>query len=168
MFATDIYRPAEWHDYFVMIGSAAAVLTGLVFVALSLNLNTLLRDVMHRARSIGTLTNFGGIFVVSAVALMGNQTHVSIAIAWLVVALTAGFVYVRPWPTTRLASPPTTLTSLRFATGSALYVGEIVGSILLLAGAMAGLYLAASAMTLLAVYSVTGAWLLVVGARVED
>ena len=50
-----------------MLGGAAAVLTGLVFVALSLNLSVLLRDVMHRARSIGTLTNFGGIFIVCAV-----------------------------------------------------------------------------------------------------
>jgi hypothetical protein len=38
MFAGDIYRPEEWHDFFVMLGGAAAVLTGLVFVALSLNL----------------------------------------------------------------------------------------------------------------------------------
>jgi hypothetical protein len=161
----DIYRPVEWHDFFVMVGGAAAVLTGLVFVALSLNVNVLLRDLMHRARSIGTLTNFAAIFLVCAVALMGTQTHISLAVVWLVVALTAGYVYVRPWPATRRVSPPTMLASLRFMTGSALYVAEIVGSILLLSGATAGLYIAASAMTLLAVYSVTGAWLLVVGAQ---
>ena len=80
MFAADIYRPAEWHDFFVMVGGAAAVLTGLVFVALSLNLHLLLTDPMHRARSIGTLTNFGGVFLIAAIALMGEQTHVSIAI----------------------------------------------------------------------------------------
>jgi hypothetical protein len=78
--AADVDRPQEWHDFFVMVGSAAAVLTGSVFVALSLNLNVLLQDVMHRARSIGTLTNFGGIFVVSAVALMGSETDISLAV----------------------------------------------------------------------------------------
>jgi hypothetical protein len=34
---TDIYRPDEWHDFFLTVGGASAVLTGLVFVALSLN-----------------------------------------------------------------------------------------------------------------------------------
>jgi hypothetical protein len=52
-------------------------------------------------------------------------------------------------------------------TGSALYLGEAVGAVLLISGLTAGLYVAASSMTLLAVYSVTGAWLLVVGARNE-
>ncbi len=46
-------------------------------------------------------------------------------------------------------------------------LGEIAGSVLILSGVTAGLYLAASSMTLLAVYSVTGAWLLVVGARID-
>jgi len=91
-----------------MLGGAAAVLTGLVFVALSLNLSVLLRDVMHRARSIGTLTNFGGIFIVCAVALMGDQTHVSIGVVWLVVSVGVGFVYVRPWPATRRAGSAVT------------------------------------------------------------
>src|SRR3954453_18745984 len=123
MFAADIYRPAEWHDFFVMVGGAAAVLTGLVFVALSLNLHLLLTDPMHRARSIGTLTNFGGVFLIAAIALMGEQTHVSIAIVWILVAMVAGFVYVRPWPTTHRASP-STLNFVRFTTGTVLYAGE--------------------------------------------
>src|SRR3954465_13289731 len=111
MLAADIYRPEEWHDFFVMVGGAAAVLTGLVFVALSLNLDVLLRDVMHRSRSIGTLTNFSGIFAISAVALMGDQTHVSLGVAWLLVSIVAGFVYVRPWPTTRRVSPSSSTTT---------------------------------------------------------
>jgi hypothetical protein len=165
MLAADVYRPAEWHDFFVMLGGAAAVLTGLVFVALSLNLDALLPDVTHRARSIGTLTNFGGIFVISAVALMGDQTHVSIGIAWLLVSIAAGFVYVRPWPTTRRVGPPSTVTTARFVAGTALYLGEVVGAVLIISGVTAGLYIAASSMTLLTVFSVTGAWLLVLGAR---
>jgi modulator of FtsH protease len=164
MLAADIYRPAEWHDFLLMVGGAAAVLTGLVFVALSLNLDVLLRDPLHRSRSIGTLTNFGAIFLMSAVALMGDPSHVAIGIVWVLVSIAGGFVYDHPWPTTRRASP-STLTTVRFITGSVLYLGLVGGSVLLLAGAIAGLYPAASSMILLAVYSVTGAWLLVVGAR---
>jgi hypothetical protein len=131
---------------------------------LLLNVDVLLRDATHRARSIGTLTNFAAIFLMSAVALMGDQSHVSIGIVWLLVSIGGGFVYDRPWPITRRASP-STLTTVRFVIGSALYVGLVVGAVLLLSGVTAGLYVAASSMIILTVYSVTGAWLLVAGAR---
>jgi hypothetical protein len=100
---------------------------------------------------------------------MGHQTHVSPGIVWLLVFIGAGFAYVRPWPTTRRMSPPPTVaSSARFMIGGALYLEAAVGSILLLSGVTAGLYVAASSLTLLAVYSVTGAWLLVLGARDES
>jgi len=166
MLAADIYRPDEWHDFFLMVGGAAAVLTGLVFVALSLDLGGILGDAMHRARSIGTLTNFAAIFVICALALIGDQNHVTIGVGWLLVSLGAALVYVYPWPTARRASP-STLTFLRFMTGSTLYAGELVGSLMLIGGVPAGLYVAAVSMTLLAAYSVSGAWLLLVGARTE-
>jgi hypothetical protein len=162
--AADIYRPGEWHDFFVMVGGAAAVLTGLVFVALLLNLGVILRDAMHRARSIGTLTNFASIFVICALALMGDQNHVTIGIEWLLVSIGAALVFVYPWPTARRASH-STLTFVRFMTGNTLYLGELVGSVMLISGAIAGLYVAAVSMTLLAVYAGSGAWLLLVGAR---
>ena len=49
MIALDAYRPDQWHDFFVMVGGGAVVLTGLVFVALSLNVN-----VVTQTRRIGT------------------------------------------------------------------------------------------------------------------
>jgi hypothetical protein len=47
MRAADIFRPDQWHDFLVMVGGAAAALTGLVFVALSLNLEIVVRDATH-------------------------------------------------------------------------------------------------------------------------
>jgi hypothetical protein len=156
-----VYRPDQWRDFFVMVGGAAAVLTGLVFVALSLNLGIILGDAMHRSRSIGTLTNFTGIFVVCALALMGGQNHAAIGTEWLVVSISAAFVFVYPWPRARRESP-STLMLVRFITGISLYVAQIVGSAILLFGATAGLYIAAASMTFLAIYSISGAWLLLV------
>jgi len=51
--AVDIYRPEQWHDFFVMVGGGAAALTGLVFVALSLNLESIAKDATHRYRANG-------------------------------------------------------------------------------------------------------------------
>ncbi|MGA8923146.1 MAG: hypothetical protein WB682_08365 [Candidatus Dormiibacterota bacterium] len=41
---TDIYRPDQWHDYFITVGGASAALTGLVFVAMSLNPGVIAQD----------------------------------------------------------------------------------------------------------------------------
>lgn len=71
--ALDVYRPDEWHDFFVMVGGSAAVLTGLVFVAMSLNVNVIAEDATHRYRAIGTLTGITATFVICALALMGGQ-----------------------------------------------------------------------------------------------
>jgi hypothetical protein len=40
MLSAEVYQPEQWHDFFVMVGGAAAALAGLVFVALSLNLTS--------------------------------------------------------------------------------------------------------------------------------
>jgi hypothetical protein len=80
--APDVYRPDEWHDFFLTVGGAAAVLTGLVFVAMSINLNDVTRDSTHRFRAIGTLTGFIAAFVICSLALMGGQGHVALGVEW--------------------------------------------------------------------------------------
>jgi hypothetical protein len=37
MVAADIYRPEQWTNFFLLVGTGAVTLTGLVFVAMSLN-----------------------------------------------------------------------------------------------------------------------------------
>ena len=56
MVAVDVYRAAQWHDFFVMVGTGAAALTGLVFVAMSLNVAAITQDATHRYRAVGNLT----------------------------------------------------------------------------------------------------------------
>ena len=113
MFALDAYRPDQWHDFFVMVGGGAVVLTGLVFVALSLNVNVVTDDATHRYRAIDTLTAMTGIFVICAFALIGGQDHRAVGIEWLVVAAISiavlfltGYVQAVCWigGTPRLAS----------------------------------------------------------------
>jgi modulator of FtsH protease len=147
-----------------MVGGATAALSGLVFVALSLNIGVILRDATHRSRSIGTLTNFTGIFTVCALALMGGQNHAAIGAEWLVVSIGAAVVFVYPWPRARRESP-STLMLVRFITAISLYVAQVVGSAILVLGATAGLCIAAASMTFLAIYSISGAWLLLVSAH---
>src|SRR5215510_1227026 len=94
MLALDAYRPDQWHDFFVMVGGSAAVLTGLVFVALSLNVNVVTEDATHRYRAIDTLSGMIGVFVLCALVLMGGQDHRAVGIEWLVVAAVSFAIYL--------------------------------------------------------------------------
>jgi hypothetical protein len=146
MLGADTFRPDQWHDFFITVAGAAAVLTGLVFVALSLNLGAVIPDPTHRYRAIGTLSNFAGIFVLCTFAF-------------------AGTVYVSGYLRARSkGGSPTTLSVLRTLTGTMLYAALFIGAVVLVFGSTVGLYIAGVAMVLLGVYSVSGAWLLVVAA----
>ena len=161
---TDIYRPDQWHDYFITMGGASAALTGLVFVAMSLNPNVIAQDETHRRRAVGTLVGFAAIFVICALGVMGGQDHRAIGLEWLVVSAAAAVVYVYGYiQAIRLGESSVGLRSRRLVGGTALHVVEIVGAALLLSGYIAGLYVAAISMVGLLVYMISGAWLLIMG-----
>jgi modulator of FtsH protease len=139
MSSADAYQPEQWRDFFLMVGGAAAILTGLVFVALSLNLDAVMSDATHRYRAIGTLANFAGIFVVCALVLMGGQTYTAVGWEWLIISTLAGAVYVYGYLRARRGSgSPTTLSVLRTASGTGLYLVQVAGSILILSGRRRG------------------------------
>jgi integrase len=67
-------NPEQWTSFFVLVGSGSAALAGLVFVAITINLRGVAEDATHRYRAINMLTGFSSAFIVSALALMGQQT----------------------------------------------------------------------------------------------
>ena len=160
------FDPKQWHDFFIMVGGSAAALTGLVFVAMTLNLAAITRDATHLHRAIGTMTGFVAIFMVCALALMGDQTDVAIGIEWLVVMSAATAVYVYGYVRAiRSHGSATGLTPLRLVLGTGFYVVGIVGAAILAAGQGLGAYVAAVAMVGLVGFVISGAWLLIVGVR---
>lgn len=161
----DIYRPDQWHDYFITVGGAAAALTGLVFVAMSLNLKVIAQDATHRYRAVGTLAGFTAIFVISGLGVMGGQDHRAIGLEWLIVAAGAMAEYVYGYiQARRCGTSSVGLGSFRLVAGTALHLTEIAGAVLLLTGEIAGLYLAATSMIGLLAFMISGAWLLIMGA----
>jgi hypothetical protein len=164
----EIYRPAEWHDFFIMVGGAAAALTGLVFVAISLNVDVVAGDPTHRHRAIGTLTGFTAVFTICALGVMGGQDYRALGVEWLLVACAGAFVYVYGYvQAIRLGGSSVGIRSHRLIGGTSLYLTEVVGAALLLAGNVHGLYVAAIAMVLLLAFMITGAWLLIMGISEE-
>jgi hypothetical protein len=159
-----VFDLGQWDDFFVMVGGGAAALTGLVFVAMTLNLASITQDATHRYRAIGTLAGFVAIFVICALALMGGQGRRGVGIEWLVVAAIAAVIYVYGYVrATRSGGSSAGLGAIRLVGGTACYVAEIAGAILLTAGQVAGLYVASVAMVAYVAFSVSGAWLLIIG-----
>jgi hypothetical protein len=163
--APDIYRPDQWHDFFLTVGGGAAALTGLVFVAMSLNLGVIAQDATHRNRAIGTLVGFTGAFMICALAVMGGQDHVAVGIEWAVVAGIEASVAINGYiQAIRRGGSSVGLQLMRLVTGTACYVAEFAGALALTLGYVAGLYVAAIAMVIMLAFTISGAWLLIVGA----
>ena len=138
-----MFNLGQWHDFFVMVGGGAAALTGLVFVAMTLNLASIRQDATHRHRAIGTLAGFVAIFAICALALMGGQRHQAVGTEWLVVATGAAVIYVYGYvQAMRSGGSSAGLGAGRLVSGTACYVAEIAGMVLMTAGQVAGLYVA--------------------------
>lgn len=58
-----------------MTGGGAAALAGLVFVAMSINLDVVAQDATHRLRAVNMLAGFTAAFIICALVLTGGQSH---------------------------------------------------------------------------------------------
>jgi hypothetical protein len=87
---------AEWHDFFLLAGTAAVTLVGLLFVSLSFNLDILLHDrhahLLAHARS--TMMGYMFVLMMSLLLLAPNATVrelglflILFSLVWLVVSL---------------------------------------------------------------------------------
>ncbi len=158
-----VYDPSQWHDFFVMVGGGAAALTGLVFVAMTLNVAAIRDDAAHRYRAVGTLTGFAATFVICAMALMGGQDSRAIGTEWLVVSAIAAIVYGGGYARAiRTGGTRAAIRGNRVAFGTVCCVVEIAGAALLIGGDSIGLYIAAVGMVVFVAFMITGAWLLIV------
>lgn len=155
---------ASWRDYFVMVGGAAAALTGLVFVAMSLNLHEIVSDLTHRYRAIGTLVGLVSAFTISALALVAPRNHVWLGVEWAAVSVPAGAMYLYGYIGARRSGGSTVGMGRSRILGSMVcFVVEEVGAVLLAAGHLVGLDVAAVALVLYFSFLVSGAWFLIVG-----
>jgi len=162
MLAADIFRPEQWTDFFLLVGTGAVTLTGLVFVAMSLNLKAIAIDATHRYRAINTLTGLALVFMRCALVLMGAQNHRSIGAELFIVSGISAAIFVRGYAQAIRMSSGLQLS--RIVNGSLIHLAEMVGAALFFFGHLPGLYIAAVAMLVNTCYMISAAWLLVIGA----
>lgn len=159
----------QWNNFFLMVGGGAAALAGLVFIAMSINLPIITRDATHKNRAIATLTGFTAVFMICAFALIGNQNYQWIGVEWLVVTLVPTITYIRVYfQATKTGRSSVGLSIGRFILGTGCYLAQIIGSGLLIAGYIAGLYVASAAMVLSFAFFISAAWLLITGIHEKE
>jgi hypothetical protein len=147
-----------------MVGGGAAALAGLIFVAMSINHEVIIRNTTHRNRAINMLTGFTAIFMASGLALIGNQYLEMLGFEWLILWLIATIVFIRGYVIAlRSGMSSIGLNMPRLAGGTICYLAEVIGAIFLILGYTSGLYIAAVAIIVLFAFLISGAWLLMIG-----
>ena len=156
--------PEQWNNFFVMVGGGAAALAGLIFVAMSINHEIIIRNTTHKNRAINMLSGFTAIFMASSIALIGNQPLGALGWEWLILWLIATVIFIRGYVVAiRSGMSFIGLNPPRLAGGTICYLAEVVGAILLMLGYSSGLYFAAIGIVVLFAFLISGAWLLMIG-----
>ena len=160
----NIFIPEQWNNFFVMAGSGAAALAGLIFVAMSINHKIIIGNKTHKNRAINMLSGFTAIFMASGLALTGNPYTGALGFEWVVLWLIATAIFIRGYVVAIRAGASTIgLNAPRLAGGTICYVAEVIAGIFLIQGYSTGLYIAAVAIVVLFAFLISGAWLLMVG-----
>ena len=154
----------QWNNFFIMVGGGAAGLAGLIFVAMSINHENIIRNSTHKNRAINMLTGFIAVFMACSFELIGNQYLEALGFEWLFLWLIATVIFVRGYVIAiRSGMSSIGLNAPRLAGGTMCYLAEVVGAIFLILGHGAGLYIAAIATIVLFGFLISGAWLLIIG-----
>lgn len=160
----DALSIADWSNYLAVQAEAAATLTGLVFVAVSINLSRILAVVGLTGRAAESLLQLFGVVVISTTALIPRQPTAALGaeilglgfVFWLVQAvlqfryMTSKTGHPRFWGVIRIVQ--TQLGSVPFG----------IAGILLLRGSPAGLYWLAPGTVFSLAAGVANAWVLLV------
>ena len=152
---------SSWHDYFVMVGGGSAALTGLIFVAMTLHLDEITTNPVHRHRARTILMGLTAVFIRCGLVLMGGQGFRAVALEIVGVLTVVEFLL---YSSIRQAIQGADRGVLLRTIGSfACLLLEETGAIVLLFGNAWGLYVVGLGMMSSFIFMVTGAWLLLVG-----
>jgi hypothetical protein len=153
------YDPSEWSDLFVAVAGASAALAGLVFVAVSINIERILQFEGLPERALETVLLLVLVLVAAVSGLIPGQSEVALGIEILVATLVFGCLIWR-LPTVQAGSE--NLRWARFSVRSAGTAPFVVGGIGLLTQSGGGLYWVAAGIVFAIVGAIANAWVLLV------
>ena len=159
----------EWHDFFLAQAGAAGVLTGLVFVGVSINLEKIVSDPGSGlpGRAAEALIMLVAVLTASVLLLVPGQEPVAVGAEVLVVGLATwgGVVAIqllrlRSWGAMRPDLRQTFV--VRVALAQIATLPFIVAGIAVLAGGLGGLYWLVAGMVFSILVALSEAWVLLI------
>jgi hypothetical protein len=160
---------AGWHDFYILAGTAAATLVGLLFVGLSLHLQIVVTTSEVRSLARVTLANFGTVLFVTifmvipqGAAAAGSQL-IGVGIISFVVAgpSLVGAVRSRDW-SFDMSAMQRVRVALRFGVSGLSYIAIAVAGVLLLLSNSAAFTVLLITTVVLLVVSLRNTWDLLV------
>lgn len=161
----DAYSSASWTPAFAAIAGSSAALTGLLFVAISINLGPIIKGPALVPRAIEVLILLAAVLVLSTLLLMPAMTAAALGVEVLSITLAAeGLVtWIQIRSVRRLAGVVTPLNfALRVLGGQVGLILLLIGGVSLLAQSGGGLYWVVPGMAFAMVSAIIGAWVLLV------
>jgi hypothetical protein len=157
------YDASEWTDFFVAGAGASAALAGLVFVAVSINVDRILRLRGLPERALSTVMLLLSVVLVSLLGLMPGQSRAALAGELLGVGLVFAVVILALTSRSMATSDrqPVHVFLQWFLVGLGT-VPVVLGAVSLFAEAGGGLYWVAVGIVLATTGAVANAWVLLV------
>jgi modulator of FtsH protease len=154
----------EWSMFFAAQVGAGATLTGLVFVALSINLKEILAGPGLPSRAGEALILLMQPVVIGAVALIPGQSLTALGVEVLVIgALTSYQITKMIWNgRALLVQQPRAYMATRIGFAEAATLPSLVAAGMLIGGLSAGLYVQTAALMICILDGVLDAWVLLV------
>ncbi|HEY1854767.1 MAG TPA: hypothetical protein VGG40_09285 [Solirubrobacterales bacterium] len=159
------YDPGEWSDFFVAVAGASAALLGLLFVAVSINLQRILEYDGLPERALETLLLLLSVLIVAFMGLAPGQAHTAVGIEVLVLGLLMGLVSARiPVYAVdeRTGEEPVGWRLSRWGVRAFSIVPFVLGGLSLLLETGGGLYWILAGTVFATCGAVAGAWVLMV------
>ncbi len=156
-------QDADWANFFVAEVGASAALTGLVVVAISINLTRILTYKTLPGLAASALILLGSVLVVTSAALIPHQPEIIFGLETFAVALTMllvpAFIQIRALMAEPLAQRRTVVRAIINGAPS---LAVLIAGILLILGHPSGLYWIAAGTILSLISGVLISWVLLI------
>jgi len=156
------YDPSQWSDLFVATAGASAALAGLLFVAVSVNVDRIVRFEGLPERALEAVILLIGVLLVSVVGLIPDQGRIALGLELLALGWVMGSSLYRLPTTSEMMEVVRGWLLMRWTMRICAVAPLILAGLTVLAEAGGGLYWVAVGIVFAIVAAVANAWVLLV------